>query len=132
MTSLQIKLGLIAIVALTTLLSWWGFSSYYERKGVEKCQNEQAAAQAKANVEAIAAQNERDSTSSTVAADVRESAQKAVTETDTKTQTRQREIRDEYRKPAQVVAACTGVAAVPERVQDSIDSAVREANAAAR
>ncbi len=129
---LDTRIGQSILLVLTVLLCWWGFSSYYVREGKRQCQNEHASAVAKANVVTIAAQNARDSTSSTVAAEARENAATAVKQTETKTQTLQETITDEYRKPPVAVSPCTGVAAVPERVQLSIDSAVREANAAAR
>lgn len=131
-TRLGQTLVLVLASILTAFLCWWGFSSYYLKKGREQCQNETAIATAKANVAVIDAQNVRDSTSSTVAAAARENAKTAVNETAAKTQTRQETIRDEYRKPPMAVAPCTGVAPVPERVQHGIESAVREANAAAR
>ena len=128
------KLGNAVGIALLILACWYGFSTYYERQGAEKCLNAQVKAVADSNVKAIGAQNERDSTSSTVASETTKKVEKAKDEIDKKTQSTKEAIRDEYRAPNTAPAVALGSCAYPLRsgVQKRLDAAVREANAASR
>ena len=126
------KLGNAIGIALLILACWYGFSTYYEHQGAEKCRNAQASAVGDANVKAIGVQNERDSTSSGVASETTKNVEKAKAGIDKSNQSTKEEIRNEYRAPITAPAVALGSCAYPVRagVQKRLDAAVREANAA--
>lgn len=128
------KLGRTLVLLGVVLVCWFGFRWYYIAEGKRLCQNEQANAVGKANVDTIAAQNARDSTSSTVAAESNAKSQAEQKAIENKGADRQETIRNEYTKPAAPAAVvktpstCVGLAPVPTAVQGDFEAAVKEIN----
>ena len=128
------KIGNAIGIALIVLACWYGFRWYYMREGAEACQRQKASEIATANAVLIEGERKRDSTSNTVAAETRESTEKAKQEVTDSSTKKKEVIRDAYRAPNNQPAVALGSCAypVPKRVQQSLDAAVKQANDATR
>ena len=127
-TKLGNAVGLAALIGLC----WWGFSSHYETKGYEKCQGEHALAVANDNIEVVDKQNARDTKTDKISDKAKSDAADAVAKVDEKTETAKGEVHVVYRDRPQTAPVAPGscVHPVDPRVQQRIQSAVDQANAA--
>lgn len=116
-------------ISIGIAAGWWLFSNHYEGVGYDKCQAEHHEALNKANAETAAKNAEDNQTSSQVGQDTADNVNTVINESETKTADAKETIRDVYRDPPRTAPVALGscVHPVDERVQDSIDAAVRRA-----
>jgi len=119
-------------IAIGLAVGWWGFSSHYEQVGYDKCQAEHLAKENKANVDQAKTNAENDKTSAAVGQQTADAGSKVIKDTDRDTNKSRENIEHAYAKPSVTAPVAFGscVHPVDKRVQDTIDNAVRQANAA--
>jgi len=119
-------------VAIGLAVGWWAFSSHYDKVGYERCQGEHAAALAAANADQANKNAANDKTSAAVGQQTADAAGKVIKGADADTTKTKETIDHVYQKPPTTAPVVLGscVHPVDQRVQDAIDGAVRQANAA--
>lgn len=124
------KLGQALVALIIIALCWWGFSSHYDNIGYQRCQTEQAAAVAKANVDQAKKNDERNTAASEIAKDATEAATEVTTQADTTSAKTIEVIRYVYRDRPTSAPVAFGSCAHPldDRVQRRLDEAVNRAN----
>ena len=119
-------------IAIGLALGWWGFSSHYEQQGYARCQAEHLKQQNDANVDQAKKNVENDKTSAAVGQQTADAAGKVIKDTDRDTNKTKENIEHVYEKPPATAPVALGscVHPVDKRVQDALDDARRQANAA--
>lgn len=130
------KLGrIILLVGLSLVvvgLSWWAFSSHYDRVGYDRCQSEHAKALAEANARQAEENTRKNEVSSAIAAESASSSEELRAAADISTAETKEVIRYVYRdRPATApVRPLSCAHPVDPRVQRELDEALRRANEA--
>lgn len=117
-------------IALGVLAGWYLFSSHYESRGYQRCQNEQLVDINKANASQAAENAAKDKLGSEIARDAADAAAGVIKEADKNAVSSKEEISDVYKRPPSTAPVALGscVHPVDKRVQDRIDRAVKQAN----
>lgn len=125
---LNTRIGQALILAAVIGLCWWGFSSYYTRKGYERCRSEVAQQVAKANVEVVKDERARDATGDNIADKAIDRNTAVVKEVETATEDAEERIKVVYKD--RWLTPTPGKCSVPVQpeVQDEINAAVRRSN----
>lgn len=118
--------------AIGVALGVYAFSSHFEDKGYERCKGEQAAALNDANEKQAEENAAKDKLGTEIAQQAATEAEAVVKSADTNAITTKEQIKDVYKKPPTTAPVALGSCVHPldDRVQDRIDRAVRQANAA--
>lgn len=119
-------------LAIGAAVSWYFFSSHYEKEGYDKCQAEHTAAQGQANADQAKKNDDNNKTSSEIGQAASAAAGTVVKDADHDAASAKKDIHDVYKQPPATAPLALGSCAHPldKRVQERIDGAIREANAA--
>lgn len=126
-TGRAVALGIA--VAASVGVSWWAFSSHYERVGYRKCQEAYAKAVETANKQQLAKNDANDKTSAKVGQKTADNVAQSNKAADNAAGKNKETINDVYAKPIRTAPVALGscVHPVDARVQDAIESATNRA-----